>query len=138
VLAGGIAHDFNNLLTIILGRADLALAASPRGSGTYEAVTDIVTAARRAADLCRQMLAYSGRGLFVVGDLDLNEIVREMTELIQTSISKKARLTTDLAEGLPPVRGDATQLRQVNLITNASESLGEQSGSIEVRSRAAF
>jgi two-component system cell cycle sensor histidine kinase/response regulator CckA len=132
VLAGGIAHDFNNLLTSILGNADLALGEVSPQAPAREHVRDIIRASRRAAELCRQMLAYSGKGHFVVQALSINEVVEEMTQLLSVSISKKVELRFELAARLPAVRGDATQLRQVvmNLITNASEAIGDQSGVI--------
>ena len=134
LLAGGIAHDFNNLLMGVLGNADLALADLSPQSPACESLRDIVTAARRAAELCKQLLAYAGKGRFVVGYIDLNDVVQEMTRLLEVSISKKATLRYHLAPGLPSVEADPTQLRQVlmNLITNASEALGDQSGVIAI------
>ncbi|MFZ5453126.1 MAG: PAS domain S-box protein [Thermodesulfobacteriota bacterium] len=134
VLAGGIAHDFNNLLMAILGNADLALLSLSPASPARPNVEEITRASQRAAELCRQMLAYSGKGRFVVGRYDLSEIVREMTQMLEISVSKKATLRYSYGEGLPPVEADATQLRQVimNLITNASEALEDQSGYISV------
>jgi PAS domain S-box-containing protein len=134
VLAGGIAHDFNNLLMAILGNADLALSTLSPASPARPNVEDIARASQRAADLCRQMLAYSGKGRFVVGRYDLSVIVQEMAQMLEVSVSKKATLRYSFAAALPPVEADATELRQVimNLITNASESLGDESGVISV------
>lgn len=135
VLAGGIAHDFNNLLMAILGNADLALGFMPPASPARPNVEEIVRASQRAADLCRQMLAYSGKGRFEVGHYDLSEIVQEMAQMLEVSVSKKASLRYFFAAELPAVQADATELRQVimNLITNASESLGDESGVISVK-----
>ncbi len=134
VLAGGIAHDFNNLLTTILGNADLALEELPPASPLRTYLREIKDTSVRAADLCRQMLAYSGRGRFVIETISLREVVQEMLQLLRTSISRKAQFHLHLAEALPPLRGDATQLRQVvmNLVINASEALGDHCGSITV------
>jgi len=134
VLAGGIAHDFNNLLMAILGNADLALASISPTSRAHHHVEEIARASLRAADLCRQMLAYSGKGRFMVGFYDLSEIVREMAQMLDVSISKKARTRFSLTPDLPAVEADATQLRQVvmNLITNASDALGEEGGVISI------
>ncbi|MFP5212639.1 MAG: PAS domain S-box protein, partial [Acidobacteriota bacterium] len=125
VLAGGIAHDFNNILMAILGNADLALDELSPTSTARENLQDIEQGARRAADLCRQMLAYSGRGKFLVGPIALDVLIEEMAHLLKTSISKKAVLKLSLARDLPKITGDATQIRQIvmNLITNASEAL---------------
>ncbi|MBI3789463.1 MAG: response regulator [Gemmatimonadetes bacterium] len=139
VLAGGIAHDFNNLLVGVLTNAGLALDALPTASPVHELVTSIERAAQRAADLTRQLLAYSGRGRLVVGPVDLSDAVREMADLLRTVVSKRARVVLDLARGLPSIEGDATQVRQVvmNLITNASDALGDRDGTITLRTRLA-
>ena len=135
VLAGGIAHDFNNLLVAILGNADLALMDMSPVALQRPVLEEIKKAAKRAADLTNQMLAYSGKGQFIVRALDLNELVTEMGHLLNVSISKKVVLRYDLAEDLPPVSADVNQMRQVvmNLITNASEAIGEGTGTITVR-----
>jgi CheY-like chemotaxis protein len=94
----------------------------------------IEVAARRAADLCRQLLAYSGRGRFTIAPIDLQELVEEMGHLLSVSISKKVVLKYHFSRGLPAVDADATQFRQVvmNLIVNASEAIGERSGVISL------
>ncbi len=96
VLAGGIAHDFNNLLTSILGNADLARSELSPANPARPYLQDIEQVSRRAADLCRQMLAYSGKGRFVVQPLSLNEVVREMGHLLSVSISKKVVIKLQL------------------------------------------
>jgi len=134
VLAGGIAHDFNNILMAILGNADLALTKlSPSAPGRRN-IEEIETAAQRAAELCQQMLAYSGKGRFVIQRLHLSEIVEEMSHMLEISVSKSVVLKYHFASDLPAVEGDATQIRQVvlNLITNASEAIGSKSGVISV------
>jgi PAS domain S-box-containing protein len=132
VLAGGIAHDFNNLLTGVLGNANLARIESPPGSAAAPYLDQIEQICLRAADLCKQMLAYAGKGRFVIEHLDLNRVVSDMTHLLQVSIAKTVVLKLALAPRLPPVRADASQLRQVvmNLVINASEALGDKSGVI--------
>lgn len=134
VLAGGIAHDFNNLLTGVLGNASLAMSEVPAGSSTYTYLTEINEAATRAAELCRQMLAYSGRGRFVVARTGLNPIIEQTVQLLQLSIAKNAVLRFQLHTPLPIVEVDATQVRQVimNLVINASEALGEKGGVITI------
>lgn len=136
VLAGGIAHDFNNLLCGILGHVELALMRSDGDSPIDGHLRDIQTAAKRAAELAELMLAYSGKGRFVVTRLDLNQLIEEIVELLSASIGKKARLELDLDRRLPAIKGDATQIRQVvmNLVINASDAIGEASGRIVVRS----
>ena len=134
VLAGGVAHDFNNLLVGVLGNAALAIDALPVGSPARDSLESIELAARRAAELTRQMLAYSGRGRFVIERTDLGTLVRETTQLLEATLGHGITLRLDLAEGLPPFEGDTTQLRQVvmNLIVNASEAIGDAPGQVEI------
>jgi len=134
VLAGGIAHDFNNILMVVLGNADLALRRLPKESPAREHLAQIEQAAGRAADLARQMLAYSGKGRFVIENLDLTGVVEEMAHMLEVSISKKVALRYHFSADLPAVSADATQLRQVilNLVINASEAIGDQSGVIAI------
>ena len=132
VLAGGIAHDFNNLLTPILSYVELVREEVPPESDAYDSLEEIDTAAARAADLCGQILAYSGRRPLATEFIDLNSVVEETAHLLEISISKKCVLEYELAPDLPPIRGDATQIEQIilNLITNASEAIGLDSGGI--------
>ena len=134
VLAGGIAHDFNNLLVAIMGNAGLAAMELPPASPLRVYLDEIETASQRAAELTRQMLAYSGKGRFVVAPLDLVAIVEEMSNLLSVSLPKRAALTLALGRGLPTFEGDATQIRQVvmNLVINAGEAIGEREGAIHV------
>lgn len=136
VLAGGVAHDFNNLLVAIMGNASLAhmeLTSNPTAAASY--LQDVETAAMRAADLARQMLAYSGKGSFVLEPIDLSSLVLEMTSLLGASMPRKVSLEYDLPPGLPKVHGDATQVRQVvmNLVINAAEAIGDHAGKVEMK-----
>ena len=134
ILAGGIAHDFNNLLMGILGNAGLALMELPPESPVRRTLERLETAAIRAAELTNQLLAYSGRGKFVVEPVNLNILIEEMVNLLQAAVPKNVLLRLDLAQGISLIEGDATQLRQVimNLIINASEAIGDRSGAITV------
>ncbi|MEX2015883.1 MAG: PAS domain S-box protein [Candidatus Hydrogenedentales bacterium] len=138
VLAGGIAHDFNNLLMGVLANASLANQDLDEHSPTGRCLRQIELSAQRAADLANQMLTYSGKGTFTVRPLDVSALVEEMAHLLEVSTSKKARFVYMFDRSLPAIEGDATQLRQVvmNLITNASDALGEESGIIEVQTGA--
>ncbi|OFW61543.1 MAG: hypothetical protein A2133_12805 [Actinobacteria bacterium RBG_16_64_13] len=138
VLAGGIAHDFNNILTSVLGNAELALSELSRSAPTRENLLEITASARRAAALCHQMLAYSGRGHFVTEALDLRALIEDMLDLLKSTVSKKAVLRLDLGKNLPPIHGDVSQISQVvmNLVMNASEAMGEQSGAITISTSA--
>jgi PAS domain S-box-containing protein len=135
VLAGGIAHDFNNLLVGIIGNASLALATLPADSSVNGMINDVLRAGERAATLTRQMLAYSGKGRFLIENVDISELVEEMLPLIQGSVPKTVLVRTQLARGLPPVEADAAQLHQVfmNLVINAAEACeGQSSGLVTV------
>ncbi|MBK8479276.1 MAG: PAS domain S-box protein [Opitutaceae bacterium] len=134
VLAGGIAHDFNNLLTGILGNASLAKLDISPDTPPYNCVEEIEKASLRAAELCRQMLAYSGKGRFVVQLLDLSELITEAGPLLELSSSKKAKLRFFLNKHLPLIQADVNQLRQVviNLVSNAAEAIGEKDGLIRI------
>ena len=134
MLAGGIAHDFNNILMAVLGHAELAMVKLSPMSPARNALAEIITAARNAADLCRQMLTYSGRTSSTLEKIGLRELVEEMAHLLKTAISKKALLNLNLGRDLLPIRGDPSQIRQIlmNLIINASEAIGDRSGVITV------
>jgi PAS domain S-box-containing protein len=134
LLAGGIAHDFNNLLVAILGNASFVLEDAALDAHVRRSIEHIEIAARRAADLTKQMLAYAGKGRFVVQPLNLNTLVQEMSHLLHTSVSKHITLQFVLDPQLPAIQGDATQLRQIvmNLVINASEAIGPHSGVVAV------
>ncbi len=134
VLAGGIAHDFNNLLVGILGNADLALHDLPPHSPAYRRINGIAKTARNCAELTNQMLAYSGKGKFMVADINLGSLVDDMKDLLQSCVSKKTTLELSLPDQLPAITADASQIRQVvmNLVINAAEAIGEKPGRITV------
>jgi two-component system cell cycle sensor histidine kinase/response regulator CckA len=127
VLAGGIAHDFNNLLMVILGNTDLALDGLSPQSELKPMLHEIESATRQAADLTRQMLAYSGMGHFVVGPVDLNRLVSGIGQLLASAVSGDVQLSLNLADTVPEVSADRAQLQQVvlNLVTNAAEAYAE-------------
>ena len=134
ILAGGIAHDFNNILMAILGNADLALMKMVAENPAYDNMKAIETSAKRAADLARQMLAYSGKGKFLVEAINLNHAVDEITHMLEVSISKKTSMEFHYSDDLPLIEADATQVRQIimNLVTNASDALGKTGGIISI------
>lgn len=134
VLAGGIAHDFNNLLTGILGHANL-LRQDVTEPGAASLVERIERSALRAAELCQQMLAYSGRGRYSVQTLCLDQLTSDLLPLIEASISKQVRLNLDFAKPSVPVCVDPTQIRQIimNLVINASDAIGKTTGDILIK-----
>jgi two-component system cell cycle sensor histidine kinase/response regulator CckA len=139
VLAGGIAHDFNNLLAAILGNLELARLDLPQDSPARLSLDESVSASLRAADLTRQMLAYSGKGHFVVSDVDLSALVEENSQIFRTAIPRTATLDLRLGRNLPLVRGDPGQLQQVvmNLLGNAAEALDGGPGQVTLTTASA-
>ncbi len=135
LLAGGIAHDFNNLLTVLSGSLSLAEIQLAAGEPVQETLSMASTAVTRAATLTRQLLAYAGRSKLAHAPIDLNRLVDTMGELLNVSVSRKVKLERALAPGLPAVMADDGQLQQVvmNLITNASEAIGEGDGTVTLR-----
>jgi two-component system cell cycle sensor histidine kinase/response regulator CckA len=133
-LAGGVAHDFNNLLQAILGNASIIRLHAGASADIHESLGQIEIACQRAGELTNQLLAYAGKGKFVLDTVDLSQLAIEMSKLLVASLPRKPRLLGQFAPGLPLVQGDPTQLRQVlmNLVINAAESLPETSGVIRL------
>ena len=131
-LAGGIAHEYNNFLATIVGNLDLAMMDSDAKSPIQSNLREAAAAALRATNLTQQMLAYSGQGRVAVKQIDLSALIEGMEELLKASISKKASVRLNLAAELPFIAGDDQQLQQalMNLVTNASDALGERPGLI--------
>jgi PAS domain S-box-containing protein len=130
VLAGGIAHDFNNLLVGIMGNASLAAESLAADHSVRNQLDEIVLAGQKAAHLTRQMLAYAGKGKFVMERLDLSALIRDTERLLRSSILKHVDLRLDLGAGLPCVEADAGQMQQLimNLVINAAEAITDQQG----------
>jgi PAS domain S-box-containing protein len=138
LLAGGVARDFNNLLTIIIGNASMANASLPESSPARYQIGNALRAAERAADLTRQLLAYAGKGRFIIRHADVSEAIREIATLLCASAPRNVEIALDLAEGLPLVNADVTQLQQLvmNLVLNGVESLDEEGGLVQVSTSA--
>ncbi len=134
VLAGGIAHDFNNLLGIIMGNVSLARSKTDSRDEVSEYLENIEKTSHRAAHLCKQMLAYSGKGKFVIQPINLSQMVEEMGSLLEVSIHKTIVMRYELSPHIPSIDADVAQLQQVimNLVINASEAIGEKNGTIVI------
>ncbi len=134
LLAGGIAHDFNNILMGILGNADMALMDISPASPVIRNLKNIKKASQQAADLAGQMLAYSGKGKFEIEAININEAIKDMSHLLDASLSKKVLLKYNFIAPIPSIEADITQIRQIvmNLIINAAEAIGEDSGVIKL------
>ncbi len=133
-LAAGVAHDFNNLLTAILGNTSLALAELPADSPIQERLSEVQRASERAADLTQQLLAYSGKGRFVVRPLDLNTFIRNMEDLIRAALPKKVTLVMQLDPAIPKIEADASHMQQLvtNLVLNAGEAMAGKPGKLRI------
>ncbi|MGK0302484.1 MAG: two-component system cell cycle sensor histidine kinase/response regulator CckA [Planctomycetota bacterium] len=133
-LAGGIAHDLNNMLVGILGNTAIVRDELKDGDPHKEFLTDAESAARRAAGLCRQLLAYSGKGRFIIESLCLNEMTQEMASIFSASVSKQVSISTDCADALLFIEADSTQIRQVlmNLVMNASDAMASEGGIVSI------
>jgi len=133
VLAGGIAHDFNNLLTAMTGHLSLARRGASGATATH--LDMIEQAVLKAADLTRQMLAYSGKGRFLIEPVEIGRVVTEVSDLLRISVPPDVRLACELADDVPLVDADRTQVQQIvmNLITNAGEAICDAQGTIIVR-----
>lgn len=132
LLAGGLAHDFNNLLSAILGSASMARISLPENDPLESQLRTIETASLRAAELCRQMLAYAGKSQFVTEETNLASLVEDTLPLLQGSLGRQADLRLALVREIPAVRVDATQIRQIiiNLVLNAADATRERGGEI--------
>ena len=135
-LAAGVAHDFNNLLTSIMGNASLMAADLPEGSPHAEKLDDILRSSQRAADLTKQLLAYSGKGRHFLQKVELSTLVRRIQGLIEAAVPKKVSL--DLQLGEATAAGSTRMSNQIqqlilNLVSNAVEAIGEENGAITIR-----
>jgi len=134
VLAGGIAHDFNNLLTAILGNAELARGKLDDKPAVTGHIDNIVGSCDNAAELCKQMLAYAGKGSYEMRVINLNDMVKTMGKLIRASVSSNIALKIKLESDLPGIEGDTAQIQQLilNFIVNSADAIGSASGEIKV------
>jgi len=134
VLAGGIAHDFNNLLTGIMGNASLVLEDLPPTGALHDDLQKVLDATQRAATLTRQLLAYAGKGRFMIEPLNLSDVVREISGLIESSVPKTVELRLHIEQRLPSIDGDAAQIQQLvmNLVINGAEAIGDNIGTVVV------
>jgi two-component system, cell cycle sensor histidine kinase and response regulator CckA len=124
-LAGGIAHDFNNLLTAVIGYSHLLMQQLPQDSSQHERLNQILLAAKRAAGLTNQLLAFSRRQLLDVKVLDINEVIRGMEEMLRRLIGEDIAFKTVLSSHLSRVKGDPGQIEQIlmNLVVNSRDAM---------------
>jgi PAS domain S-box-containing protein len=133
-LAGGIAHDFNNILGAVQAQSEMALSELNEGSSCKEELNAIREVAIRGSEIVRQLMIYAGKENSAIERADLSKTVDEMLALLKVSVTKHAAIRADLGRDLPGIRASAGQLRQIvmNLITNASDAVGQRDGVIEV------
>lgn len=134
VLAGGLAHDINNLMTVVLGNCELARESMPTLASKQNLQTAVL-ASQRASELAQQLTAYAGKGAVIMSHININDLVTECADLVRLSVPKAQKLAFLLAENLPLMRADPSQVQQVvaNLVLNAAEAIGEAGGEITVR-----
>lgn len=134
MMAGGIAHDFNNLLVGMLAQTSLAERLLPDDSPAHKPIQKAVQAAESAADLTRQLLAYSGRGNFEIRPLNVNQLIQQNLHIFEVAIPKHIAIVADFHESLPLIKGDKGQIQQIimNLILNAAQAMGDQPGKITI------
>jgi PAS domain S-box-containing protein len=134
MLASGIAHDINNLLAVVLAQSDLALAEMATGALPVAELNQIRAAAVRGSEIGRQLMIYAGDESEALVMADVSQTIEDMLELLKVSVSKHVVLETNLAKNLPAVPANPAQLRRVvmNLITNASEAIGDADGVIRL------
>jgi two-component system NtrC family sensor kinase len=134
-LAGGVAHDFNNILTVINGYAQIVLMKLEEGSKLWHDVREIEKAGDRAAGLTRQLLAFSRKQVIMPKALRVNDEIAEMEKMFRRLIGEDIELEILLAENLPFIYADLSQLQQIllNLVINARDALGEKMSGSEKR-----
>jgi PAS domain S-box-containing protein len=139
VLAGGIAHDFNNILTIILGNLEISLGDVEGNTSTRTSLDEALRATHQAAELCRQLLIYAGKGESKPKLVDLCSLLQEQAQMLEVSATKAIRLSLKLEKGVPYILADTSQLRQIfmNLIINAADAIGSAPGVITVTTHVA-
>src|SRR5579883_456489 len=127
VLAGGVAHDFNNLLTGIMGHASLLLDSLPEDDPKRPWAANVLEGAEKAANLTRQLLAYAGKGKYVIEPVNLSALIEEIANLLRTTIPKHVELRLDLDRNVPLIEADVAQINQVimNLVINGAEAVPE-------------
>jgi PAS domain S-box-containing protein len=124
-LAGGVAHDFNNLLTVIKGYSQLSLAETKEGNPLRENIEEIQKASIRAADLTRQLLAFSRRQVMEMRVLDLNDLLTNLDKMLRRVIGEDIELVTLLERDLGRVKADPGQIEQMimNLVVNSRDAM---------------
>ncbi len=135
-LAGGVAHDFNNILTAIVGYTDLLAAEVEDNERQLEDLEEIRKAARRAAALTRQLLAFSRKQVLEPRIIDVNGVVMNLDKMLRSLISENIELKTDLADDLAAARADPNQIEQVimNLAINARDAMPD-GGTVTIETR---
>jgi len=135
IMAGGIAHDFNNLLMGIMGSIELAMMDVNPETSVYKNLKRAISASHRASDITRQMLAYSGRGHFVMSRVQPASLLRGMSDIMRSTVPKSIAIKTEISGGLSAIMADAGQFQQVlmNLVTNSYEAIGDNQGEIIIK-----
>lgn len=135
VMAGGIAHNYNNILTGILGYAEFALIDLPADSPVRESIEEVIKSGRRAANITKEIFLYAEGGNFLLRDMDLTVMIKQIEGLLSLSVPGTCKLVYELSYNLPFIYGNSTVISHmlINLIINASEAIGNRNGMITLR-----
>jgi PAS domain S-box-containing protein len=138
-LANGIAHDFNNLLGAVVAQAELALVQLESGSIPKDELVAVRDVAMRGSEIVRELMIYAGTESQTLVPVDVSQVIEDMSELLRISVSKHAMIETELARDLPAVLANSARISQLvmNLVTNASEAIGDRDGVVRVVTRRA-
>ena len=136
VMAGGIAHHYNNLMTAVMGNLDLALSDLPANSAAYASIKQAAKASQALIALTRQVMAYSGNAHIAPRSTNINDLINQNIELLKSPLNETTTLELHLDSSIPDILIDPSQVIQVilNLIENATDAIGENLGTITLRS----
>lgn len=134
-LAGGIAHDFNNILSIIIPNTEVARGEAGENGLVTDCLAEVLSAAERAKDLVKQILAFSRQSQPELKPIQLQLVVKEVVKMLRSTIPSTIEMYSAVEEGVPPILADPVQIHQVlmNLCTNAAQAMRNGPGQIEVK-----
>jgi len=134
LMAGSIAHNFNNILTAILGHASMARMIDQDNTKLVKHMDAIEGSSTKAAEICKQMLAYTGQGNYCIQAIHLSQSIEEIEAMLRASIPAQVKLAFNFANNLPNIHADKSQVQQlaIDLILNAAESYEDTIGTVHI------
>jgi len=135
LMSNGVANNFNNILAVIHGYAELTITELPKDSPLRSYMEEILLATRYGSDITEKLLMCAGKNIGPFKEINLSELVREMTDMLQSSTPKKSTIQYEFAEDIPYIKGNEEQIKKMitNLVANACEAMEEDEGIITVR-----